>query len=113
MNQRTKQADQAVKALSAIAHHGRLSLIRALIQAGPDGMSAGTLAEQAGIGATTASAQLLVLANADLVSSERIGRQVIYRASYSSLSELLSYLMFDCCCGEAAICDPLTNKRSG
>ncbi|MFK8050513.1 MAG: ArsR/SmtB family transcription factor, partial [Halioglobus sp.] len=66
----------AIKILSAVAHDGRLTLIRHLIQAGPEGVSAGDLARFAKIGPTTASAQLLVLANAGLVRSERSGRQV-------------------------------------
>ncbi|MEM9743529.1 MAG: metalloregulator ArsR/SmtB family transcription factor [Pseudomonadota bacterium] len=100
--------DRAVQALAAIAHNGRLRLLRALIQAGDHGIAAGQLAETAGINLTTASAQLLVLRNAGLVSKRRDGRQIIYRAHYRNLQALLSYLMFDCCAGQAAICDPLS-----
>ena len=87
----------AVKMLSAIAHEGRLSLVRRLIQAGPQGMLAGDLARFAEIGPTTASAQLLVLTNANLVKSTRHGREVVYCACYDSFSELMQFLMHDCC----------------
>ena len=101
-----KQND-AIKMLSAIAHDGRLTLMRKLIQAGPDGVSAGDLARFAGIGATTASAQLLVLANAGLVRHERAGRGVTYYAEYDRMSGLLAFLMKDCCCERQEICAPL------
>lgn len=97
----------SVQKLSAIAHEGRLSLLRALIQAGPKGKAAGALASAGNIGATTASAQLLVLANAGLVQSTRQGRQVIYHANYSALEGLLGFLLEDCCCGRSEICAPV------
>jgi ArsR family transcriptional regulator len=103
----TSELGKAVKQLAAIAHDGRLMLMKRLIQAGDSGESAGNLARSAGIGATTASAQLLVLANASLVRSHRRGRQVIYYAAYDSISGLLAYLLQDCCCGRNEICDPL------
>jgi len=97
----------ATKSLSALAHDGRLTLVRKLIQAGPAGVSAGALADFAKIGPTTASAQLLVLSNAGLVRSERRGRSVMYFANYDSMRDLLSFLMLDCCCGKAEICEPV------
>jgi len=100
----------AVKALTAMAHEGRLRLLRSLVQAGPEGLLAGELARTAGVGATTASAQLLVLSNAELVTSQRDGRQVIYRANYSSLEGLMGYLLEDCCGGRAEICTPLARR---
>jgi ArsR family transcriptional regulator, arsenate/arsenite/antimonite-responsive transcriptional repressor len=99
--------DNAVDTLSALAHEGRLTLVRWLIQAGPEGMNAGDLATQAGIGPTTASAQLLVLKNAGLVQSERRGRQIIYSANYNKMAGLLGFLMEDCCCSHPQICQPL------
>ncbi len=101
------EMSDATKTLAAIAHEGRLTLIRRLIQAGPDGVSAGTLARFAGIGPTTASAQLLVLANAGLVRSVRDGRRITYFAQYDRMKDLLAFLMLDCCGGNSDICDPL------
>lgn len=98
--------------LSAIAHDGRLSLIRRLIQAGPEGMSAGDIARFAKIGATTASAQLLVLTNAGLVTSERRGRQVVYSARYDRMRDLLQFLMLDCCANRPDICVPVAEAVS-
>lgn len=93
-----------IKAMSAMAHDGRLTLMRHLIQAGPKGVGSGELGARAKIGATTASAQLLVLSNAGLVNSERDGRRVTYFANYSRLREVLKFLMHDCCGNRAEIC---------
>lgn len=94
MNQAT-----AIKCLSAIAHDGRLSIMRRLIKVGPNGMASGDLADAENINATTASAQLLVLSNTGLVTSKRDGKQVIYQARYDSFQRLISFLMEDCCAG--------------
>lgn len=108
-----KALTKAVKRLTAIAHEGRLSLMRLLVQAGPEGELAGNLARKAGVGATTASAQLQVLANADLVSAERRGRQVVYRADYATLEGVLGFLLEDCCGGRSEICAPLARRLVG
>ena len=102
--------NNAVDTLSALAHESRLTLVRRLIQAGPQGLGAGELAASAGLAATTASAQLLVLKNAGLVQSERRGRHVRYAADYRQMTGLLEFLMKDCCSSRQEICAPL--KRS-
>ena len=93
-----------------IAHHGRLSLIRHLIQAGSQGLAAGRLASLAGVSNSTLSAQLLVLTNAGLVCSERQGRSIVYSAEYGNLRQLLGFLMVDCCCSNQDICKPLLEQ---
>ncbi|MFX8335624.1 metalloregulator ArsR/SmtB family transcription factor, partial [Acinetobacter baumannii] len=72
----------AVSALSALAHEGRLSIFRELVRAGNDGLAAGEIARRRGIPPNTLSASLTLLFHAGLVSSERQGRSIIYRASY-------------------------------
>lgn len=89
----------AIKCLTAIAHDGRLSLIRRLIKAGPVGMCSGDLAKAESLNASTASAQLLVLSNSGLVSSFRRGKHMIYVAEFARFQGLISYLMEDCCAG--------------
>lgn len=97
----------AIDALSAIAHTGRLAIFRLLVQAGPDGLAAGDVARAVGSLANTLSANLNVLAGAGLVRSRRDGRSIIYRADYDRMSELLAFLMEDCCAGKPEICGPL------
>ena len=98
---------KAVEALSALAHEGRLSIFRLLVRAGRGGLAAGEISRKLDILPNTLSANLTLLANAGLVSSRRDGRSVIYSADYERMTGLLSFLMEDCCNGDAAICAPL------
>lgn len=101
------ETKQAVQALSALAHEGRLSIFRELVQAGPDGLAAGEVGRRVGIAPNTLSASLTVLAHAGLVSSQREGRSIIYSAGYGQMGALLGYLMEDCCGGSPQVCAPL------
>lgn len=86
-----------IAGLAALAHQGRLTLFRRLVQAGPQGQSCGELAKYAGNGITTTSAQLQVLANAQLVTSTRRGKSVIYSADYTHIGTLIGSLFSNCC----------------
>jgi DNA-binding transcriptional ArsR family regulator len=101
------ETTSAVKALSALAHEGRLEIFRLLVKAGDPGMAAGEIARATGSLPNTLSSNLNVLAGAGLVASRREGRSIIYRAAYARMRELLAFLMEDCCAGNAAICAPL------
>jgi len=59
-----------------------------------------------------ATAQLTILSNAGLVVSRREGRSIIYAADYDGMSELLVYLMEDCCQGRPEMCAPLVEVAS-
>jgi DNA-binding transcriptional ArsR family regulator len=97
----------AIKRLSALAQDSRLAVFRLLIKEGPGGIPAGEIARALDITPNTLSAQLTILANAGLVTSRRDGRSIIYAAAYDSMSELLVYLMDDCCQGRPEVCAPL------
>lgn len=97
----------AVRRLSALAQESRLAVFRLLVKAGPAGVRAGEIARTLEITPNTLSAQLNVLAGAGLVASRRDGRSIIYAAAYDAMSELLLYLMEDCCQGRPEVCAPL------
>jgi DNA-binding transcriptional ArsR family regulator len=97
----------AVASLSALAHEGRLSTFRLLVQAGPDGLPAGEVARRLGLLPNTLSASLNVLSHAGLIASRREGRSIIYTANYDAMRALLAFLMEDCCGGAPEICAPL------
>jgi len=101
------ESNLAVKRLSALAQDSRLAVFRLLVKAGPAGLAAGEIARALEITPNTLSAQLTVLANAGLVTSRRDGRSIIYAAGYDGMSELLVYLMEDCCQGRPEVCAPL------
>ena len=88
-----------VKALAALAQQSRLQLFRALVVAGPGGLTPGLLAEQLGVAAATLSFHLKELTYAGLITQERDGRHLIYRASFDQMNALLAYLTENCCQG--------------
>ena len=98
------ETKQAVKALAALAQETRLSVFRALVEAGTEGMSAGDLAKQLNVPAATLSFHLKELAATDLVSQKRIGRSLIYSLCPDVINELLRFLMEDCCQGRPELC---------
>lgn len=97
----------AIARLASLAQESRLEVFRLLVRAGPDGVAAGDIARGLGITPNTLSSQLNILSNAGLISSRRDGRSIIYAARYEAMSELLRYLMEDCCQGRAEVCAPL------
>jgi DNA-binding transcriptional ArsR family regulator len=97
----------AVNALSALAQETRLAVFRTLVQAGAQGVAAGELARRLGVVANTMSAHLNVLDHAGLVRSRRAGRSIIYSAAYDRMTEVLAFLMEDCCAGAPEVCAPL------
>lgn len=98
----------AASSLAALAHEGRLSIFRLLVQAGRDGLAAGEIARRLEVLPNTLSANLNVLSHAGLVRSRRAGRSIIYTADYERMSTVLGFLMEDCCGGSPEICAPLT-----
>ncbi|HEY5006808.1 MAG TPA: metalloregulator ArsR/SmtB family transcription factor [Caulobacteraceae bacterium] len=106
------ETDMAIKRLSALAQEGRLPVFRLLVKVGPQGVAAGDIARALEITPNTLSAQLTILANAGLVNSRREGRSIIYAADFDSMSQLLVYLMEDCCQGRPEICAPLAEAVS-
>ncbi len=97
------EENDVVTALSALAHGIRLRVFRLLVVAGSKGLTPGVLSEETGVPSTTLSFHLKELAHAGLVSHERDGRHLIYRASFDHMNRLLSYLMAHCCEGQACL----------
>jgi len=97
----------AVDALGALAHGTRLSVFRMLVKAGHDGMIAGAIAEHCGVPPSTMSHHLGTLERAGLVMSERESRLIHYRADFSGMRRLLTFLMQDCCQGVPEMCSDL------
>ena len=96
----------AVKALAALAQAQRLRAFRALVVAGPAGLTPGTMAQQLGVAPSALSFHLKELSHADLVSSEARGRNLIYRANFGQMNALLGYLTEHCCEGQPCDATP-------
>ena len=99
----------AVAALAALAQEARLRVFRALVGAGPEGMTPSVLSAMLDIPGSTLSFHLKELVHADLVSAEREGRNLHYRPALEHMNELLAYLTAHCCQGQA--CAPTGAKR--
>lgn len=91
---------QAVKALAALAQTSRLQVFRALIGAGPPGLTPSALTESLGIPPSSLSFHLKELTHAGLVTQEREGRHLIYRPSVEAMNDLIGFLTAHCCQGE-------------
>jgi ArsR family transcriptional regulator, arsenate/arsenite/antimonite-responsive transcriptional repressor len=90
-----------IKALAALAQPSRLQIFRLLVVKGGDGLTPALIAETLGLPANTLSFHLKELMNADLISQERSGRNLIYRAQYDRMNAVLTFLSQNCCQGEA------------
>ena len=99
----------AVAALAALAQDARLRVFRALVGAGPQGMTPSALSATLDIPASTLSFHLKELVHADLVSVERDGRNLHYRPALDRMNDLLAYLTAHCCQGAA--CVPGASQR--
>lgn len=94
----------AVAALGALAQETRLDVFRLLVGAGPAGMPAGAIGRRLGLAPATLSFHLAALRHADLIKGRRAGRQLFYSARHEALSELMGFLMANCCQGHPEAC---------
>lgn len=98
----------AVLQLSSIAQEARLEIFRLLVQAGPDGLPAGSIGESLQIPASTLSFHLKELSHAGLIHSCQVSRFIYYSANYEAMNGLLAYLTENCCAGQNN-CSPISN----
>src|ERR1700761_3233710 len=106
------ETTDAVAALAALAQENRLDIFRLLVEAGPDGLAAGHVAERLGLAPNTLTLHLDRLRGAGLVTVRRDGRSMIYAARFEAMNGLVSFLTENCCkgslagCGPAVVCKP-------
>jgi DNA-binding transcriptional ArsR family regulator len=95
-------------ALAALAHPVRLDVFRALVQAGPDGVTPTALAAlvQPEPKQSTLATHLKELVSAGLVANARAGRNVVYRADYDRMGGVIGYLTENCCAGAPCAVEP-------
>ena len=93
----------AIVSLAALAQPMRLRIFRALVGAGPQGMTPGALSAMLDVPASTLSFHLKELTHSGLVTQERESRNLIYRPAIDQMNDLLGYLTAHCCQGAA--CD--------
>ena len=101
----------AVRSLAALAQDSRLDVFRLLVQAGPEGLAAGEIAERLGIPASTLSFHIKALTQAGLVESRQESRYIYYSARFSAMNDLIAFLGENCCGGRA--CLPAATPQRG
>jgi len=104
----------AVAALAALAQDNRLDVFRLLVQAGPEGMTAGAIAEALQLAPNTLTFHFDRLRMAGLATVRREGRSMIYAAQFRTMNALLGFLTENCCggapCMPAASCKPARKR---
>ena len=103
-------AKKAQSAFAALAQPTRLKAFRKLVAAHPEGLPAGEIAAACKVPHNTMSTHLTALTRAGLVTFERNGRVMSYRADLDGLRGLVGFLMRDCCGGNAEICAPVIEE---
>ncbi len=99
------EENDVVRALAALAQPLRLRVFRRLVVAGPEGLTPGALTEALDVPATSLSFHLKELTHSGLVTQERQGRNLVYRAAFDQMNALLGFLTQNCCQGEACLTD--------
>src|SRR4051794_9202108 len=97
---------QAVQALGALAHETRLAVFRMLVERGPDGLSAGVIAERLGLPPSSLTFHVQHLHRAGLITQRRLSRQLIYAADFAGMNGLVAFLTDNCCGGGVSACLP-------
>jgi ArsR family transcriptional regulator, arsenate/arsenite/antimonite-responsive transcriptional repressor len=99
-------AGKIIAALAALAHEHRLGAYRLLVEAGPNGLPAGQVAERLGLPPSSLTFHLQHLLRAELITQRRQSRQLIYATNFAAMNGLVAYLTENCCGqGEGAGCD--------
>jgi ArsR family transcriptional regulator len=94
-----------VTALDALAHEHRLKVFRMLVQAGPEGLTAGAISSGLEVKPSALSFHLKDLVRADLIQPRHVGRQIFYSPRFETMNGLIGYLTENCCGGNP--CSPV------
>ncbi len=96
----------ALAALAALAQENRLDVFRLLVEAGPEGMPAGSVATALRLAPNTLTFHFDRLREAGLISVRRDGRSMVYSARFEAMNGLVAYLTDHCCQGRPEQCRP-------
>ena len=84
---------------AALGHDARLAIYRLLVCAGDEGLIVGEIGAHLQMPASTLAHHLSSLADAGLIRQERQGREVVNRANYDAMKDLVAFLTDECCAG--------------
>lgn len=103
------QSGEALDAFGALANEHRLGIFRLLVQAGPQGLPAGEIAEELDLPASSLSFHLAHLTRAGLTEQRRESRSLIYSANFDTMNGLIAFMTENCCGGAA--CAPASSPK--
>ena len=89
--------ERIAEAFSALGSVPRLRLLRALLTAGPAGLTVGEIRDATGMAASTQFHHLARLQSAGLVLRQARGKEAVNRADVDALAQIARYLLADCC----------------
>ncbi len=89
--------NEAASCLESIGNPTRLKIFKYLVKAGKAGATVGEVQKKLGIPASTLSHHISKLTKVKIVSQERQSRELICRANYDLMRDVLEYLMANCC----------------
>ena len=101
------EPSDAIAVFSALSQPTRLAVFRLLTAPAPAGWPAGDVAGALGVPQNTMSSHLAILVRAGLITAERDGRTILYRAELDRVREITGFLVTDCCGGRPELCEPL------
>lgn len=107
------EINTAVTALAALAQTTRLSIFRLLVEAGPEGVSAGRIGENLEVPPATLSFHLKELSRAGLVSSRQEKQFIYYAVDFERMAELMTFLTQNCCQGMPQACVTVVETALG
>lgn len=96
------KSPNAISALSALAHEHRLAIFRMLVARGPEGLSAGEIAERLGVQPSSLTFHTQALMRAGLIEQQRASRQLFYSANFAAMNDLVDFLTENCCEGASS-----------
>lgn len=93
----------AAERLAALGHESRLAIFRLLVEAGPAGLSAGTIGEAVGMAPNALSFHLSHLSRVGLIEGRRESRFIHYAACFAAMGDLIGFLTENCCQGKPCL----------
>lgn len=101
--QKPEEISHYADMFAAMGSEPRLRILRLLLSAHPAGLFVGEIGNELEVSASTLSHHLEKLKNEDLVTVEREGTFLRYRANTEGLQALLGFLYAECCTRNKAV----------
>ena len=100
----------AASTFAALGSEQRLSVLRTLVRAGPDGINIGELGARCGVTGSTLTHHLKILTQVGLVGQEKRGRSIICAAvAMEEVTALTNVLLSECCADSTSGCEHISH----